>query len=297
MAIPLFDAHCDTAFLMREKGCGLRTNSGCVDLMRQQSFSPCARFYAVFGGYDDVLSILERELSANGDLVTLCKSTDDARAAIAQGKQAAFISLEGAELIDCSEEKLTAAYDRGVRAVNITWNYANDLSGSNVTGGGLTEKGKSFVKKAQQLGMAVDLSHISEEGFWDVLALGGKPPMASHSNSKTLCHHSRNLTDDQFEAIVKSGGVVGINLFSAFLGDDPDIETVIAHIDHFLCLGGEKTVAIGTDLDGCDSLPRGITDVSDMSKLYEALLKRKYPESLVNDIFFNNLMNYLDNVL
>ncbi len=293
MAIPLFDAHCDTAFLMREKGYGLRKNTGCVDLERQKGFSPCARFYAVFGGYGDVLGILKRELAENSDMVSLCLTPQDAENAFKEGKQAAFISLEGAELIECSPQRLRDAYAEGIRAVNITWNFKNELSGSNLTGGGLTEKGREFVRAAQELGVIIDLSHISEEGFWDVLELGGKPPVASHSNSKELCGHSRNLTDSQFKAIAGAGGVVGINLFSEFLGENPDIETVISHIERFLALGGEKTVAIGTDLDGCDSLPEGIRDVADMSKLYEALLKRKYPESLVRDIFFNNLMDYI----
>jgi membrane dipeptidase len=100
-----------------------------------------------------------------------------------------------------------------------------------------------------------------------------------------------------FTALARSGGVAGLNLCPAFLGEDPDLETCLRHIEHFLALGGEKAVCLGTDLDGIDRTPRGIAGVQDMGALYETLLRHGLPEELVRDIFYNNLMAYLERAL
>ena len=181
------------------------------------------------------------------------------------------------------------------KAVNLTWNYANALSGSNADRPeeGLTEKGRAFVRRCRELGVLPDMSHISEKAFWDVYELGGVM-FASHSNSKSVYCHRRNLTDEQFAAISETGGVAGLNLYAEFLGENATCDTVIAHAERFLSLGGEKAVAIGADLDGCDALPEGISGIQDMEKLYEAFLKKNYSESLLRDIFFNNLFNLIE---
>lgn len=298
MKIPLFDAHCDTSWTMIRQGERLRENSGHVDLKRAGRYAPYAQFFAIFqlrGTYQDYLlqrGHLAKEFSENRDLISLCTSAAEAEAAFSQGKSAAFLSVEGAELLDCSEALLAKARADGVRLVNLTWNYENALAGSNAQGKnhGLTDRGRSFVKKCGELGIYVDVSHISEPAFWDVAACSALPIVASHSNSAAVCPHPRNLTDEQFRAIVRSGGVAGINLYAPFVGENPEVGDVIEHILHFCSLGGEKHIAIGADLDGCDTLPRGINGIQDMEKLYEQLLKRNVKESTVQDIFFHNLM-------
>jgi len=195
---------------------------------------------------------------------------------------------------------LEEAYEIGVRAINLTWNYENALSGSNVEGKerGLTEKGNVFVRRMQELGILVDVSHLSDRGFWDVAELSVKaklPFIAGHSNSRNVFPHSRNLTDEQFTAIIKCQGVAGINLVGELLGEDATVDTVIAHIEHWMSLGGEKSVAIGTDFDGGTPC-RGIKDITELDKIYERLLGMNYPESVVHSIFFDNMMRVVRKV-
>ncbi len=317
--IPYFDAHCDTGTKALRSGEGLRSNRIHLDLTRLGAYAPAAQVFAVFSrprthdwraGYEndspagalaahgtECLSALVRELERNADLVMICRSADDARQAAAQGKVAAFLAVEGAELLGSSVEGMRSAYEQGVRLVNLTWNYRNPLCGTNQTGGGLTEAGRVFVREAQALGVAVDMSHLSDEGFWDCLELAEKPILAGHSNARALCPHPRNLTDGMFSALAKAGGVAGLNLCPAFLGEDPDVETCFAHVEHFLALGGEKAVCLGTDFDGIDHTPRGIAGVQDMGAIYECLLRHNLPEDLVRDIFYNNLFSYLERAL
>jgi len=304
MNIPLFDAHCDTALCVYEKQTSLRENALHTDLARRRAFGPCAQFFAIFsdaGETDPVscaraeLKYFKRELEKNADIVSLCRTAEEAKTAVSEGKTAAFLSVEGAEQLGCSLEGLEWAYGEGVRAVNLTWNYANALSGSNADrpDEGLTEEGRRFVRRCRELGVLPDMSHLSEKGFWDVYDLGG-PLFASHSNARAVFDHRRNLTDRQIEAVVSSGGFVGLNLYAAFLGERPTLDTVIAHAEHFLALGGEKALGLGADLDGCDELPEGMTGIQDMGKLYEAFLRRNYSEDLLRDIFWGNLFSLIE---
>lgn len=312
MKLPLFDAHCDTISAILRTDSELCCNNLHIDMKRSDGFFPYAQFFAIFAQIkpdeksDDLnwllwrkgndafaqqYGVFIREMERNRRIISFCKCWSDAEKAFSEGKKAAFLSIEGAEIIDCSIEKLEKVYNQGVRAIILTWNFQNKLSGSNDEGysNGLTQLGRNFVKRCQELGIIVDVSHLSEPGFWDVIEIAEKPIIASHSNSKTIWPNKRNLTDRQFMAIAKTGGVAGINLYTDFLGEKPDINKVTEHIEHFLQLGGEKNIAIGADLDGCDTLPEGISGIEDIYKIAENLLKKNYTEALVYDIFYNNL--------
>ena len=148
-----------------------------------------------------------------------------------------------------------------------------------------------------RLGMLVDVSHLSEAGFWDVVELVQGPFLASHSNSQSAFFHTRNLTDRQFTAIMKYRGVVGLNAYARFLGDDPVTTADLRrHLEHFLALGGTENVALGGDWDGCDELPEGFTGIWNWADFYEELLRCNYPESLLRDLFWNNLMRTVKTV-
>ena len=302
MSIPLFDCHCDTAVRVWLTGRSLRENSLHLDLRRLKKFSPAAQVFAVCTEtLEDpqvkaaaVIRYFKEQIEMNSDIVKLCLNSHDIVSTMAGGKIAALLSVEGAEQIDDIE----MAYALGVRVVHITWNFDNGLCGSVMgSGAGLSEKGRCFVKRAQELGVLLDTSHISQQGFWEVLEISRKPVIAGHSNTRALCPVPRNLSDEQFIALKNQGGGAGINLYPEFLGLGRDIDAVFAHIEHFMALGGEKAVFLGCDLDGIDEMPKGIHGVEDLGKIYEVLLRHNYPESLVRDVFINNIMNIMERVL
>ena len=158
----------------------------------------------------------------------------------------------------------------------------------------MTAQGREFVKTAQKMGMIVDLSHISDDGFWDVIDITDLPVIASHSNSRTICNHSRNLTDEMFRAICGTGGVAGINLYSEFLGSNADLDAVCDHIFHFLDLDPDGLhISLGGDLDGCDRLPEGFSGVQDYNCLSDRLLERGLDAETVMNIFWNNALGVM----
>lgn len=303
MDISLFDGHCDTILHCWRAGESMLETTGDLDLTRGKTFSRYCQFFAIFAmddmaegksAYDickEQYELFKKQMELHWDVVTHCRTAAEAEQAHREGKIAAFLSVEGAHSLDCDLDKLRQAYDWGVRAVNLTWNNPNALAGTNrqETERGLSELGSAFVREMQRLGMLVDVSHLSDPGFWDVIDIAEKPIFASHSNARTICPHTRNLTDEQFTAIIKNQGVVGLNLCDEFVGGDEDMDALVGHLEHFLSLGGEKTVALGGDLDGCTPV-KGIEDVAGWCRFHERLLQKNYKESLVEDLFFNNLM-------
>lgn len=308
--IDLFDGHCDAVYLRWREGGSLRRNDRQLDLERLGAYRRGAQFFALWcdtaelpgRAPEEILRaqyrLFRRELEENRDVVTLCRTGAEAGAAFAAGKIAAFLSVEGAELLGCGTEGLEEAYALGVRAVNLTWNHANALSGSHLEEPerGLSARGRDFVRRMEALGMLADVSHLSDRGFWDVAELLDGPFFASHSNARSIFFHSRNLTDAQFTAIIDHGGVAGLNLYADFLGERADLDTAIAHLEHWLALGGGASIALGADFDGCGRLPAGIAGVQDMDRLWNRLLQRNYDEALLRALFFENLMRVVNRV-
>jgi len=323
MNIPVFDAHCDTILEAKNKNCGIRENRLHVDLKRGSRYTPYAQVFAVFTrpaaswtelDYSkdwpeavlknigaELLNKLLYEFEINADMLTLCKSASDVKAAAERGKIAALIAIEGAELLGCEISDLERVYEKGVRLINLCWNYDNPLCGAanGPTKSGLTKRGEAFVGRMQELGVAVDLSHASERTFWDVAGITKRPVIAGHSNAKAVCDNPRNLTDSQFREIVRLRGVAGLNLYPEFLkaGGIAEIDDLVRHAEHFLELGGEKALCLGGDLDGIDSPPKGMTGIESYGEVYNAMLRRNYPEDLVRDIFYNNLFEALERML
>lgn len=311
--IPVFDGHCDTLLMLeflKAPAGSLRRNDRHVSLEGYEAFAPAAQFFAIFGepqflpGKNVYTALRDRfyaELALAEDRMVHCRCAADAEKAADEGKLAAFLSVEDAALIDC-ERGLEAAFADGVRAINVTWNHPNELSGTNANepDRGLSEAGRSFVRHCGELGVIVDVSHLSDPGFWDVIDCAEKPPVATHSNSRALCPHPRNLTDDMFKALRDIGGTAGLNLWTEFLagekGERVTVDTCVRHIEHFLDLGGENTVALGSDFDGCDTLPEGIKGIGGWALVWEALEKRGYPRELLEKIFYRNLMRVVKQV-
>lgn len=309
--IPLFDAHCDTlSYLLNHSQDTLLRSGGQWDLERLACYAPCAQFFAVFADraeqgppmwerFVEQVRLFDQLMKQYPDRITHCRNSLQAEQAVQQGKVAAFLSVEGGELLDCDPEKLRTAWDMGVRAINLTWNHANALSGSNKEEPerGLSPQGRDFVCRMRELGILIDVSHLSDQGFWDVMEVAPGPVIATHSNARSVFFHTRNLTDGQITAIIKGRGVIGLNLYELFVGAPPTcVDTVIAHLEHMLELGGEETVALGGDWDGADPLAGGFTDVSHWKRLYDTLLRRNYPEKLMENLFYNNMMRIVREV-
>ena len=297
MKYNIVDGHCDTPMELYLRQEDLQDNTCQVSLSRAQTLAGYVQFYAFCTvwldkrtsfeqHYEAALSYFDRQLDKHAGSIVRCRTEADARAAIAGGKCGAFLSIEGAEAISCDPGKLELAYEQGVRMIAPCWNAPNALTGSIVSGGGLTAQGREFVRRAQKLGILLDVSHISEKAFWDLCDITEKPFVASHSNSRAVCRHVRNLTDEQFKALCQIGGTAGLNLYGAFLKDDGPVtfEDVWRHIEHFLELGGEGHIALGGDLDGCSVLPESFTGVDSYELLAQWLEEKHLPAATIEHI-------------
>ena len=312
MKFPVFDLHCDTAFEMLGKDfgspCSLRKNQLHIDLERAGKLRGYAQCFACFTSDAAALPLLvspqtlfDREYRAiteaiqeNEAMIVQAFHANDIEAHYQAGKMSAILTIEGPAGFGYDPDQLEGLYAKGFRITTLGWNEKNPLTGSHSTGGGLTDLGHRYVAEAQRLGMIVDVSHISDEAFRDIMDITSAPVIASHSNSRAVWNVSRNVTDDMFGAVCKSGGVVGINLYAHFLGESPDLNTVCDHIIHFLSIDPDGThIALGGDLDGCDELPAGFSGVEDYPKLADCMLKRNIDEQTVRDIFWNNAMGVM----
>lgn len=282
---PYFDAHCDTLSRCAAEGWSLWENPGHLDLKRLTAYGPANQVFALY--------LDSEEVPPEARFAAL-----EAQVAVLRREQAAgrwgdaFLSVEGAELLNCDETLLPVVKDWGVQWVNLTWNHPNALSGSCRTGEGLTEKGRSFARRCWALGMGTDVSHLSDRGFWDLLEIQEGPILASHSDCRALCDHPRNLTDEMAKALVAAGGFIGLNFCVNFLGEHSTADTVVAHLEHFLELVGEDHVGLGGDFDGTD-VPEDLSGVQDLPHLWEALYRRNYPEHLIQKIAYQNLSRFL----
>ena len=238
------------------------------------------------------------QVEMNSKLIGQAFSAKDVEDNRNNGKMSAILTIEGPAGFSFDPTLLEMLWRVGFRITSLGWNEKNELTGSNVTGGGLTDRGRAFVKEAQRLGMLIDVSHISDEGFWDLMKVTEKPIIATHSNSRAVWNHSRNLTDDMFRAICETGGVAGFNQCAPFVGEKPDLSTVCDHICHFLELDPEgKHIALGGDLDGCDELPSGFEGVQSYPAMAKALLDRGVGEKIVENIYWNNAMEVFANAV
>ena len=300
--IPYFDGHCDTVYRCYCTGEGFASNGGHIALDRTQGFDRYAQIFTffwdaaevpergMFAVANEMYTLFRKELEQNADRMAQCFTANDILANAAKGKVSALLSIEGADLLDCDPDKIEIARDWGVKLINPTWNRANILSGSHCEDSdrGLSDVGRAFVRIADHAGILMDVSHLSERGFWDLMELAGKPVVASHSNARSVYEHSRSLTDDQFRAICQTGGTVGLNFYTDFVGQPATMDMFRRHLDHFLALGGEDCIALGADFDGCDSTVEGINGVQDIPMLWQYLERCGYERKLLEKLFWNN---------
>lgn len=240
------------------------------------------------------------------DRVRLVTDTESLRRSIEDGTLAAIAHFEGAEAIDPELAALEVYHRAGLRSLGIVWSRANAFGhgvpfgfpSSPDTGPGLTAAGRRLVTRCNDLGIMIDLSHITERGFWDVAELSSAPLVATHSNAHAICPSSRNLTDEQLEAVRQSDGMVGLNFAVGFLDPngehDADIglEVMVRHIDHLVEKLGIDRVGFGSDFDGA-RIPDVIHDVSGVQRLVETLVEHGYEEASLRKLAHENWLRVL----
>ncbi len=212
------------------------------------------------------------------------------------GKPHFMLSLEGCEVFQDGLEKVAFWRERGVRMGAPVWNNENALAtpAKKNADDGLTDYGVKVINEMQRHGIAVDVSHLNEQGFYDLFSKGCRPPMASHSCCRSLCDHFRNLTDDQIRMMIQYGGFIGVNFYPAFLSEDKMADTTILaqHIDHICQLGGAEIVGFGSDFDGIERYPSDLRHPGQMENLLNTLRDYGYEDEALAKITGQNLLDY-----
>ncbi|MBE6682185.1 MAG: hypothetical protein E7600_07870 [Ruminococcaceae bacterium] len=307
----LFDLHCDTAFELYKRKQSLYCGSTAVNLEKYSIFEKKAQVFAVWSdrsytddecylSFQHIANELRSQIEENSEYVRLCTSKEDLEMCNEDGKLAAIIAAEDARLLSGDLSRLEKLYEHGVRVITLGWQGTSCVCGSFDTEDGLTDFGFDVLKECENLGITVDVSHLSEKSFWDVAGKATKPFIASHSNSYLLCDHRRNLTDVQIRTIAASGGICGNSLVAAHLSKglegyatkDPStvMNAICSHVEHFSNVAPENT-CLGLDFDGTAPL-EGLESVDKLPLLFEALTIRGMDEKQAQNIFYNNAYNF-----
>lgn len=304
-----FDLHCDTISQCVEKKRRLAENDLQLDVKRSGFGSPYVQCFAAFipdeqrgaaafACFQKMAEALWTQAEENG--IPVLKHPGDLEA-LGEASLGAVLTVENGAVLGGQLERIPRLQAMGVKMLTLTWNGENEIGRGVLAPGktGITDFGRKALPLLEQAGIVVDVSHASPALFYDVAEIALKPLVASHSNAQRICKHPRNLTDRQFRVIRDSGGLVGLNFYKAFLNDRPSrasMEDILRHAEHFLGLGAEGVLALGSDFDGAQ-MPEDLPDVSGIPALYELFLRKNYKESLVEDIFFNNAAKFFGNNL
>lgn len=309
----LIDMHCDTIFeLFRRGNMSLKENVLGVDLRKLKAAGSEAQFFAcyicmkMFQGEDrfskgyqyalDMILFAKQELGKYPEEISLVKSKEEFLENANIGKLSAFLTVEESGIVENDMGRLERLYEEGIRLMTLLWNEENCMGYPNsrdkeIMNRGLKPFGIETVERMNELGMLIDVSHLSDGGFWDILRYSKKPVVASHSNARALCPHPRNLSDEMIRALAEQGGVAGLNLYPYFVNENgkADIYDLVWHMEHMFDVGGEDFVAIGTDFDGFDEGELEIKDIGEMGLLYEALKRRKFHDRQIEKFWNGNV--------
>jgi membrane dipeptidase len=311
--ILIVDLHCDmlSAARRQKRQIGVRSSVGHADIPRllegDVNLVLCALFVEPGTKENMLLEVLQQiadfysQAADYSEKFTGIVSQHDLDKIKAREITGGLLMLEGADSLGDDLDNLVRLYRLGVRGVTLTWNGRNAVADGCLVqngGHGLTEFGKDFLRVMEELGMLIDVSHISEKAFWDVLDIVKGPIIASHSNVKRLCAHARNLSDEQLHALATIDGVIGITFVPEFVSEDASsIEHVVDHIDYLCKEIGVRHVAIGSDFDGIDYAPVGALDATEYSILIKELMRRGYDMDAIRAIMGENALRVLSCVL
>ena len=321
------DTHCDTLKCMlpqftmprnsmwedRSKtGLGVKTNIGHIDIPRLVEGGVNCQVFAISSERDttpayplrtalEMIEIFYSECESHSNIIKSAVCHEDIVRANNEGKVAAILSIEGADVLEGRLRTLSVYHRLGVRIVGLVHSLRNLLAdgvSERRSKGGLSQFGIEVVEELNKLGMVVDVSHLSDPGFWDVIEVSKDPPLASHSNARSICDHPRNLSDEMIRAMSEKGGVVGINFAPDFVHkNDPSVKTLVDHIDRIVELVGPEHIGLGSDFDGIPSTPIGLEDVTKLPSITKELLKRGYSEHDIKLILGENHLRLFKKVM
>lgn len=320
--------HCDTLMhVMLRQGTQtdmLHLPDAMVDISRMCQGDVLAQFFAIFvipqdayrGGFQmeplpdgeyirRCEELFHYNMELHSDIIGMAVDVADIRANAAQGKMSALLSIEDSGFVKGSLSRIRQCYEEGVRVMGLTWNFKNCFGSPNSTEAGvmregLTTFGKEAVEYMNDIGMGIDVSHLSDGGFYDVAEISKKPFFATHSNSREVCRHPRNLSDEMIRILAEKGGVMGLNFCPEFLREEnvnhkSRIEDMVRMVRHAYRVGGVQVVGIGSDLDGI----RGDMEIKDCSmfdRLYDALLMDGFSEDQIDQFTYKNTFRVLEDI-
>lgn len=326
----VIDMHCDTIsvidHLQRDgQDVGLRNNSLNISLEKMQKGDYLLQNFAMFTPLKKVedplchvqhlIDTFYLELEKNKNMIGLVTCYDDVKKNSEQGKMSALLTLEEGAVVNNDLSYLRNYYRLGVRMITLTWNYANGIGYPNFDMNderhgyhmyddihGLTPFGIEFVKECERLGIMIDVSHLSDAGFYDVLKYTTKPFVASHSNARSICPHARNMSDDMICQLAQRGGVMGINFAADFLDETNEehalskVSSMVKHILYIKDLAGIDCIGLGSDFDGIDQNLE-LKDASYMPILAKALKEAGLSDEEVEKIFYKNVLRVYKEII
>jgi membrane dipeptidase len=321
------DTHCDTLKCLMpmftlprnsqwddrsDIGMGISSELGHIDLPRLKEGGVNCQVFAISSVRDktrpyalrtamEMISVFYSECEKYNNTVTPVTSYSEIIEASNKGKIAAMLSIEGADVIEGKIGLLKIFHQLGVRMVGLVHSIRNELAdgvADQRTRGGLSDLGVQAVEELDRLGILIDVSHLSDAGFWDLLDLAKGPVMASHSNAREVCNHPRNMTDDMIKAMAERKGVMGMNFAPHFVHPThATVNGVVDHIDHIVNLVGPEFVGLGSDFDGIPYTPTGLEDVTKMPNITAELVNRNYSEEDIKKILGENHLRLIIEVV
>ncbi len=310
----VIDAHCDTVSLLEkeEYDFAVRNKTGHMDLPRLQEGEVNLQVFAIYqeehykpgGALKRTLLLLSKfkeAVSRNSDKISLVKEYGEIAEIVNANKIAALLSLEGGDALEGEVELLEIFFSLGVRMLGLTWNNRNFLAdgvAEEGTGGGLTVAGRKIIKLCNSKKILVDLAHISSQGYKEAIALSYKPVVVSHANSRQLCAHRRNLTDEQLKLLKENGGVIGISFCPYFIKEkNPAMEDLLNHFTYIADLIGVDYIGLGSDFDGIDITLPTLNSTAGLPTLTAGLFQKGFSKEEVAKILGGNFLRVLQETI
>lgn len=311
----IVDAHCDTVgFFTENSGYDFfaRNDSRHIDLPRLKESGIILQFFALYikdeykpvGSLAYCLRLLDSYYETMkrfpGELRTVYSKTDLIDA-LNRSKPAALLSVEGGEALEGELAVLRILFQLGIRALGLTWNQKNQLAtgiGEKDPYSGLSSFGRQVIREMNRLGMLVDLAHINRQGFFEALETSSAPVVVTHANTRALCDHPRNFSDEQLRALSQTGGVIGMSCCPDFVdAQNPSLDKLVDHFVHAAEVAGIDHLGIGADYDGIEQVIEGLEDVTGLPRLAGALAERGFNREEIDKITHKNFIRVLGKVL